>query len=99
MQRRRGAAVFAQRRVELVRQGHRHARQPLGQQRGHLQLMGRIDDRPQQADGHGLDTRRSSAASSDVVHRGRVERADDAAVGADPLGDLEGERARHIGAG
>ena len=41
------------------------------------------------------------AASAPITARaaGLVERLDDLAAGADPLGDLEGQRARHVGLG
>jgi hypothetical protein len=96
--RRGGAAIFAQGRVEPVRQRIGHAGQHLGDQLAELFLMRRVDDRPEQADGDRLDAlllqRRQYGA-----RRRLVEAAHLAAIGEDAAGDFEGQGARHIGFG
>ncbi len=92
----RGAAVFAQRRVEGMRERERHARQVLFDQGADALFVRRIDDRPKQADGDRLDAA-SRQQLQCLDHRRLVEGRDDRAVGADPLRHLERQRAGDIG--
>ncbi len=90
-----GAAVLAHARVELVRDGDGHAGEVLGDELGDAQLVRGVDDRPQQADRHGLHPALAQRAQQ-CDERRLVERLQHATVGADPLRNLEGQRARDV---
>ena len=94
----RRAAVLAERGVEHVRERVGHPRQVALEQRADAELVLRVDDRPEQADGDRLDL--PVLQLVDDGDDGRlVERLGHGAVVGHALGHLVGERARHVGLG
>ena len=61
-------------------------------------LVGRLDDRPEQADGDGLDLQRPQPLERGD-DAGLVQGAAHAAIGHDPLVDLEGQPPGDVGLG
>ena len=91
-----GAAVFARDRVEFMAERDRDARQFLGKDLAHSPLMGRVDDRPQQADRDRLDSAGPEVAGGrpNIVV---FQRLDLVAHGIDPAAHLAGPAAGHEG--
>ena len=92
------AAVFAQSRIELVRQRHGNAGQMLRQKLAKPSLMLSVDDRPQEADADRLDLERLEPLD-DREHRRLIERLQHLSLRVNALGDFKCEAARHIGLG
>ena len=65
---RRGAPVLAHDRVELVREREGHVRQRLGDQLADAQLVGGVDDRPEQADPDRLHLEIPAALERGATH-------------------------------
>jgi hypothetical protein len=81
-----------------MRQRDRHTGQVLVQELTHAQLVDRVHDRPEEADRDRLHARLAHAPES-LQEALLVERPQYPAFRADPLGHLEGERARNVGLG